>query len=612
MDYSDDNFDQLEAHDLDCYNPHKGAKEEILVEDDNMIVGQITSMDDEVPKVANNEDSIQTLHNVTKLPPHAVASRIVQSPVIRQNGDDFESISDLKQFSEVEDLIIHALDTINPFDAKFISAHMVKRDEQSVEKRLNDHEFRKLSFSFQKLPILMFQVVFVSEGVVRSKSLMLLTQKQLISLKPKHEMNFNYGPGLETLELVYKPKARFGIDTGQLTEFIITNIPNKHMPYLRRNVNQIEKFMEQSKINFHKSAVTSFSKSDSKEVNRHVVTLESLRKEGVNPVRIDGLGDLVLDKDQEGTLNRIVRSIGKGRWEEASKLLVAVYDLEIDDDLEGEEISDQVARYYQQKLDTDTAIGIFTQDEDKCIIYMYKFWSKSMAEEELWSFIARHMRGRTAQQLKNRFKRKTNNPQDLTLENIERYPFDPKNPATFNNEFAHVFALTVVPKSINSDMEITTKLQHEARFLVMGTIKEIFLLPVRDTAIRCTHAGVVHNNFTYDPSRPPQQFVTYIKLTFTNGMKKAGVIEDPDNFHFSDIVYKGEGIHQLMARADSERFIVPKEQFMELNRRNEGGVVQEMVLPLKRKYTKRVEREKTENGILKVKIQPPSAKRRLK
>ena len=60
------------------------------------------------------------------------------------------------------------------------------------------------------------------------------------------------------------------------------------------------------------------------------------------------------------------------------------------------------------------------------------------------------------------------------------------------------------------------------------------------------------------------------------------------------------------------RFIVPKEQFMELNRRNEGGVVQEMVLPLKRKYTKRVEREKTENGILKVKIQPPSAKRRLK
>jgi len=609
MDCSEDNFDQLEAHDLDCYNPHKGTKEEILVEDDNMIVGQITTMDDDVPKVANNEDSIQTLHNVTKLPPHAVASRIVQNPVIRHNGDSIDSLEELKKFSEVEDLIIHALDTINPFDVKFISAHMTKRDEQSVEKRLNDHDFRKLSFSFQKLPILMFQVVFVADKVVKSKSLMLLTQKQLISLKPKHNMTYNYGPGLETLQLVYKPKTRFGIDTGQLTEFIITNIPNKHMPYLRRNVSQIEKFMEQSKINFHKSAVTSFNKNNMKEVNRHLVTLESLRKEGVNPVRIDGLGDLVLDKDQEETLNKIVKSIGKGRWEQASKLLVAVYDLEIDDDLEGEEISDQVARYYQQKLDTDTAIGIFTQDEDKCIIYMYKYWSTSMSEDDLWIYISRHMRGRTAQQLKNRFKRKTNNPQDLTLENIEKFPFDSKIPATFNNDLAYIFSLTVVPKSISSDMEITTKLQHEARFLVMGTVKEIFLLPVRDTAIRCTHTGVVHNNFTYDPSRPPQQFVTYIKLTFTNGMKKAGLIEDPDNFHFSDIVYKGEGIHQLMSRAENERFIVPKEQFMDLNRRHEGGVVQEMVLPLKRKYTKRVDRERVENGILKVKIQPPASKR---
>ena len=58
---------------------------------------------------------------------------------------------------------------------------------------------------------------------------------------------------------------------------------------------------------------------------------------------------------------------------------------------------------------------------------------------------------------------------------------------------------------------------------------------------------------TYDPSRPAQQFVTYIKLTFTNGMKKAGLIEDPENFHFSDIVYRGEGIHTAMTQADSDR-----------------------------------------------------------
>ena len=43
--------------------------------------------------------------------------------------------------------------------------------------------------------------------------------------------------------------------------------------------------------------------------------------------------------------------------------------------------------------------------------------------------------------------------------------------------------------------------------------------------------------------RPDQQFVTYIKLTFTNGLKKAGLIEDPDEFHFSTTQYMGEGIH---------------------------------------------------------------------
>ena len=60
------------------------------------------------------------------------------------------------------------------------------------------------------------------------------------------------------------------------------------------------------------------------------------------------------------------------------------------------------------------------------------------------------------------------------------------------------------------------------------------------------------------------------------------------------------------------RFIVPKEQFMQLNRKQEGGTVVEMVLPLKRKYTKRVDR--IDQGIerIKVKIQPPSSKRRLK
>jgi len=615
MDSSDDDCDQLEAQDLECYNPHRNdsdVKEEILVEDENMIVGQITSMEEyDVPKAPTNGQyqPIQTLHNVTKLPPHAAASRIVQNPVMKQNGDNSGG-TEIGQFTQVEDLIIHALDTVSPFDAKFISDHMNKRDEQSIEKRLNDHDFRKLSFSFQKLPILMFEVVFVNEGILRSRSLMLLTQKQLLSLKCKHEACL-HGPGVETLQLGYKQKARFGVDTGQLCEFIITNIPSKHMPYLRRNVHQLEAFMETSKINFHKSAVSTFTRKDMKEVSRHAVTLDSIKRVGVAPIWIEESGRLMLNKEQEETLKRIVKAVGKNRWQEASTLLLAVYDQQVDSDVDDDEMSEKVASYYQTQLDTDTAVGFFREDEDKSIIYMYKYWHNTMEEDNMWTHIARHLVGRTAQQVKNRFLRTTQTPSDLTLENIQKYPFDAKNPAVFNSDLAHMFALTVIPKNISPDMEITSKLQHEVRFLVMGTRKEIFLVPCQDNAIRCTHTGMVHNNFTYDPSRPPQQFVTYIKLTFTNGMKKAGLIEDPENFHFSDIVYRGEGIHTAMTQADSDRFVVPKEQFMQLNRRQTGDTTTEMVLPLKRKYTKRIDRTDLPQR-LKVKIQPPSAKRRIK
>ena len=65
--------------------------------------------------------------------------------------------------------------------------------------------------------------MFVNEGILRSRSLMLLTQKQLLSLKCKYEA-CRHGPGVETLQLGYRQKARFGVDTKQLCEFIKTNI----------------------------------------------------------------------------------------------------------------------------------------------------------------------------------------------------------------------------------------------------------------------------------------------------------------------------------------------------------------------------------------------------
>jgi len=599
----DDVEKQLEAM-------HKESEEEmqeqILVEDEDMIVGQITSMEEldqqlnqhhMKPEQGEEGEPVMTLHNVTKLPPNAGSARIVQPSEMLE----LKVQPSLDAFTEVEDLIIHALDTISPFDAKFISEHMHKREEAQIEKRLNEMDFRKLSFAFGKLPILIFEVVFVNEGILRSRSLMLLTEKQLVSLKCKHEA-CNHGPGIEQLKLVYNPKSRFGIDTGELCEFIVTNIPGKHMPSLRLNKDTLEQFLDDSKINFHKSAISTFTRKDMKMMNKSSLTMKSIKKTDAEPIRIDETGRLTMNSEHEDTLRRIVNAVGKNRWEDATKLLLAVYDHEIDFDVEDAEIYARIAGYYQLRLDPDQDLGVFSDDEDKCIIYMHKLWQKAIGGESLWKQIARYLPGRTANQVKNRFNRKAQGDQDLCLENIKKFAFEPTIPATFENNMAHAFNLTVMPKVVGKDTDVTTKLQCEARFLVVGTYKQIFLLPCKETAIRCTPPNVVTNSFTYDATRPDQQFVTYIKLTFTNGLKKAGLIEDPDEFHFSTTQYMGEGIHAIMDRHARDRFIVPKDEFMHLNRKSgDAGDI----IPTKRKYTRRSEVHQP----FKVRILPPSQKR---
>lgn len=569
----------------------KEVEEQILVEDEDMIVGQITSMEHMEDMV---EESGVLLQNVTKLPETGPVSRIVQKPPqIRQHAEFSEDM-----FTEFEDLIIHALDTISPFDSKFISEHLIRREEATVERRLTDHEFRKKSFAFGKLPVLMFEVLFLNEGIQRSRSLMLLTQTQLVSLRCKQQAACNHGTGLEVLRIVYHPKSRFGIDTGDLCQFILTHIPNKYMPYLRLNVSKLEEYLEAGKVNFHKAALgsSSFSKRDMKQLLKTAVTMDSLRQPGGEPIKIDETGRLTMTSEHEKTLIKIVKAVGKTRWEDATKLLLAVHEHEIDFDVEDTEIFSRIGGYYQLKLDPDLETGVFTEGEDKCIVFLHKFWVKTMVEDSIWKQIARHMAGRSTNQVKNRFLRNSTTATDLTLENIEKFSEDPTNPATYNNDMAHVFALTVVPKNKEgtpTNQEVTCKLQHEVRFLVCGTLKEIFLLPCKETAVRCTHMGMLHTTFTYDSERPAQQFVTFIKLTFANGLKKAGLIEDPDDFHFSTIVYRGEEIHKVMGKAEDERFIVPKDQFMALNRKMEGLVEGRdgTVLPLKRKYTRRTDME---------------------
>lgn len=272
-----------------------------------------------------------------------------------------------------------------------------------------------------------------------------------------------------------------------------------------------------------------------------------------------------MEAEHEQTLKNIVKAIGKNRWEDATQLLLASHEHAVDFDAEDIEIFKRVAGYYQKNLDPDKSFGAFTVDEDKCIIFLWKIWNKSMQGDNLWNHIARHMVGRNAPQVKNRFLRVSENSKALTLENIKKYTHDFSRPATFNHDKGFVFSLTIFQKNTEG-LDVTSKLQREVRFLVAGTPEEMFMLPCKYTAIRCTHMGMEQNKFTYDPTRPDEQFLTYLKLTFANALKKAGLVDNPE-FHFTDLTYNGDGIHQIMATVESERFIVPKEAFMRLNRR---------------------------------------------
>ena len=567
-----ENFAPVPAKTIKTIKPVKAVKAEepveaVLVDDEEMVVTQITSIDE----LATNG--------------HGQTQVIITTEAKVEQGD-----SNIDQFTETEDLVIYALDTISPFDVKFISQHMANRDEHQIERRLTDQTFRKKSFSFQKVPYLMFELVFVSESNDRSSSLMILTQRKLIQLKCKNTW-CQYGPGIETIEMNYNPRTRFGIDTGALCEFIITNIPNMHMPYLRRNVREIEAFMEESGIHFRSAN----RKVDLKQILNRVqpeITMESLRMEGMPLIKIDEAGVLHLKEEHEEMLVKIVKAVGRNHWEEGTKLLIAVFEYEVDVDIDDEEIFDKVRTYFDTKLDPDLKSGPFTEDEDKCIIFMYKYWSKIMDDEDVWRNIARHLEGRTANQVKNRFQRKSGCATDYTLENILNYPDDPSNPATFNNDLAHMFSLTVVKKQPEApEVELTTRLQQEDCFLVMGTMRELFIRPCRDTAIKTKYPGVVPHTFTYDPARPPEQFLSFVKLTFGNGLKKLGLVDRPDTFNHQDIAYRGETIHQLIRRADAERFCVPKDVFMRLNRRVlEGGEIAEFRLPVKRKYTRKIDK----------------------
>ena len=56
------------------------------------------------------------------------------------------------------------------------------RTEREIERRLDDNDFRKKYFLFQKLPSYLFEVVFCNERQLKCRSLMLVSEKLVSNL----------------------------------------------------------------------------------------------------------------------------------------------------------------------------------------------------------------------------------------------------------------------------------------------------------------------------------------------------------------------------------------------------------------------------------------------
>ena len=373
------------------------------------------------------------------------------------------------KFSPLEDLLVFVLETLSPCDIKFISDHITARDEGSIQARLNQSDYWNNTRQFKKLPLLMFEIIFILDGNWTSRSLMLLTSKRIIPLRCRGQVCIHEF-SIPQVKLHHSPTASHGLNTKELSSFIANNCKKEHVPMLKKDPAVLDEFLIKAKLDFRVFNVHTKKRMEVKEdPNRMIV--------------IDAEGEIHLEPHHEATLTNIVKAIGKTRWEETVHLLLAQHEHIVDFDAEDVEIFRRFAQYYRRNLDQDLVSREWSREEEKCVIFLHSCWSPAMSGEGLWHHIARHLQGRNGQQVKARFLRQTDNQLDLTLANITKYAGDTSKPAVYYQAKGHVISLTIYLKS-TAGMEVTTRLQREVRFLVAGTTEEMFLLPCKYTALR--------------------------------------------------------------------------------------------------------------------------------
>lgn len=547
-----------------------GLKEEILTEDEDNIVGIISQFDETKDALEEDLDdpSLPKFEVKVDLKPGMITYAAPARKKVNVLVQPEVSLADARSaFTDQEDMALHALDLISPFDINFISSHMPKRTAKDIERRLDDNEFRKKYFLFQKIPSFLFCITFSNNKQLKFRSLMLVSET-LISNLLCVQKTCVHGSDIPEVFLDYDGKSKLGFHITDLVTFINENCPERFKAALEMTEERLEGLFVESKISFHRYG-TAIGHMYNKKKSRSKTSVSLRVKEC--PMLIQG-GRLTLTDEHCAYLVKIVSAIGKKNWDMVLTLIEEIFG-RTRPTIKKDRIVRLLRDEYLNHLDPDIHRGQFTEDEDKCLLMLYKQFYQSCVGNMamVWKGLARHMPGRTETECKERLSRQSTNKYDLTLDNLDLEDVQEDVPSIFYYNDSHVFALTVIPKEIPKDLDIPTKLQMESRFLVAGTLDEIFILPCQASALRCSHQGMHTMSFTYNPAKPDSQFETYVKLTFANELKRRGLI-DPEmdaTFNFSQINYSGKGIHAIVEEIETNRFIVPRDLFIMINEKED-------------------------------------------
>jgi len=414
--------------------------------------------------------------------------------------------------------------------AKIVSDHIVGRSEKSVKDRLVNVIYKD-KFLYSK-PTLLFEMVLEyrtqkswnAEKVKGlTKMITIFTQNTMIVLKCK-DAN---GPSCKdhhpavSIKMHHDPNSDFGIDENMLYKFLQENVP-KHLK-MPKSVKDLKILMQKSRVSFHVKSQCHILNSQCAGTDDHLCSLNvdtERSKISLSPAQIQHFVRIVQGNKKEG----------KDRcWTTIYELLCLSSSFPFDPS--DEDMCEILKKYYITELDpslTEKKVAIeapFCLEEDKQLAILLRCLGT-------WNMVAKHLPGKEAVDMENR----ANTSKDYGQVWNQ-----------YLKEGILSFALMIIPKNKPHQLSLNC--------LVVGTRREIYLYPCKETGQFCDHSNLTLKTFIFDAEESDEQFSNFIKLTYSIELVKKGLVKE--SYSYENLNYKGDGIHAVMKKYCN--FGVPKD-----------------------------------------------------